>query len=315
METTTRAHRAGLVALAASLWGTSALLREPLLGMGLPASTMVLAEHVVLTLCLAPWMAPAVRRLLAASWRTKASVVVIGAGSSAIATTAFTAAFALGDPVTPQVLQKLQPVFAILLAALLLAERVRPRFWWFAVPALAGAWLLAFPDPTSVAVRTAAAAGLATVAAALWALGTVLGRGVSGELRPVDVTALRFGIGMLTMLAVVGLQGNWVVPSAEAVPLLLGLALVPGLLALLLYYRGLAGTRASLATLAELAFPVTAALVGVVVLDGSLTTSQWVGFAVVLTAVTALVLQDRPGPAAPVVVEPERARLSMARGS
>ena len=48
METTTRAHRAGLVALAASLWGTSALLREPLLGMGLPASTIVLLEHVVL---------------------------------------------------------------------------------------------------------------------------------------------------------------------------------------------------------------------------------------------------------------------------
>jgi drug/metabolite transporter (DMT)-like permease len=44
-------------------------------------------------------------------------------------------------------------------------------------------------------------------------------------------------------------------------PNLLGIALVPGLLALLLYYRALAKTPASLATIAEMAYPVAATLI------------------------------------------------------
>ena len=42
------------------------------------------------------------------------------AGASAVATALFTQAFRYGDPVTPLVLQKLQPVIAVVAAALLL---------------------------------------------------------------------------------------------------------------------------------------------------------------------------------------------------
>jgi len=49
--------------------------------------------------------------------------------------------------VTPLVLQKFQPVFAILAAHVLLGERLRRGYLWFALPALAGAWLLTFPNP------------------------------------------------------------------------------------------------------------------------------------------------------------------------
>ena len=108
-------------------------------------------EHLVLVVLVSPWILPAVRRVLAASTRTKVSVLVIGAGSSALATTLFTAAFRLGDPITPQVLQKLQPLFAIALAAVVLGERLRPSYALFAVPAVAGAWLLAFADPSGSA--------------------------------------------------------------------------------------------------------------------------------------------------------------------
>ncbi len=302
-------HRTWLVAAAASLWGTSALMREPLLASGLPPSMIVLGEHVLLALCLSPWVVPAVRKVLAASWRTRLSVLVIGAGSSALATTLFTTAFGLGDPITPQVLQKLQPVFAIVLATVILGERLRPFFWFFAVPALAGAWLLAFPDPGQVDVRSAQGALLAVGAAALWAAGTVLGRGVTSELGPLDVTALRFTVGLVTMVGVVSVRGEWTAVPASSLPLLAALALVPGLLALLLYYRGLSRTPASKATLAELAFPLTAALVGVVVLGGRLEVSQWLGFAIVLVAVTGLALQERVSTTPTVADDREPARV------
>lgn len=156
--------------------------------MGLSPALVVLCEHMVLLLATSVFLLPALRRFTVSSartrTRTRTAMVIIGAGSSALTTTLFTAAFELGDPITPQVLQKLQPLFAILLAALLLGERVHPRFWFFAVPALVGAWPLSFPEPLDVGIATATAGLLAVGAAALWAAGTVLGRLTSAELTP-----------------------------------------------------------------------------------------------------------------------------------
>jgi drug/metabolite transporter (DMT)-like permease len=47
---------------------------------------------------------------------------------------------------------------------------------------------------------------------------------------------------------------------ADVVPFLL-IALIPGLLALLLYYRALSSTPATLATVAEMAYPVAATII------------------------------------------------------
>ncbi|RCV47933.1 EamA family transporter [Marinitenerispora sediminis] len=284
------------VALAAGLWGTSALMREPL-ARQLPAPTIVLYEHLVIVLCLSPWIWPAVRALAAAGPRVVAAMLVVGGGSSALATTLFTAAFTLGDPVTPQVLQKLQPVFAVLLAVLLLGERLTPRYAWYALPALAGAWLLAFPDPLAVSVGGARAAALAVGAAVLWAAGTVLGRLAGTRLAVRHVTALRFTIALPVTLLIALATGAPLTIGAAQLPLLVALALVPGLFALALYYWGLSRTAASRATLAELTFPLVSALVGVGVLGAELAWSQWAGAGLVLAAVTAMALsRSRTGP-------------------
>ena len=66
------------------------------------------------------------------------------------------------------------------------------------------------------------------------------------------------------------------------------LALIPGLLALLLYYRGLTGTRASYATLAELAFPATAVVLNWTFLGVGVTANQIVGFVLLWGAVFVL---------------------------
>lgn len=305
-----RSDRTWLIAVAASLWGFSGVLRSPL-SKEYPAATIVMWEHLILVIVLLPWLVPAVRALTASSRRTQLSVLVIGAGSSALATTLFTAAFRLGDPITPQVLQKLQPILALVFAAVLLGERLRPSFALFAVPALAGAWLLAFPDPLGVSVRSAAAAGLAVGAAALWAAGTVLGRAASAEIGFVHLTTLRFAVGLVAIAAIVGGTGTSVTVGLDDLPRLVALALVPGLLALVLYYLALRRTPASRATLAELAFPITAAVVGVVLLQARLTGSQWAGAAVVLTCVVALALHEYRS-ASPAVVAPDDAADALA---
>ncbi|HTF50675.1 MAG TPA: EamA family transporter [Pseudonocardia sp.] len=284
--------RTWLIAVAAALWGTDGLLRKPLSGQ-LPASTVVFWEHLIIVAVLLPWLPGALRAFRAATARERWALVGIGAGASAVATALFTAAFAVGDPITPLVLQKLQPVIAIAVAAVLLGERLRPGYWAFAVPALLGAWLMAFANPFHVRFADAEAALLAIAAAALWAIGTVLGRMVSENLSSRDITVLRFAIGLPAAGLVLLAQGAPVaVSTAQLGPLVL-LALIPGLLGLALYYLGLHSTAASRATLAELAFPVTAALLGVSLLGASLSWTQWLGMAVVVASVTALGLQER----------------------
>jgi drug/metabolite transporter (DMT)-like permease len=49
------------------------------------------------------------------------ALLVIGIGASAVATMLFTQAFAYGNPTTPLLLQKLQPIIAILGAYVLLS--------------------------------------------------------------------------------------------------------------------------------------------------------------------------------------------------
>ncbi|MGN6244057.1 MAG: DMT family transporter [Motilibacteraceae bacterium] len=296
-----------VVALAAAAWGLDGLLRKPLATTIHPA-TVVLWEHLIVVACVLPVIPAALRTFRRCSPRERVAIMVIGIGSSAVATALFTEAFALsaatGDFISPLVLQKLQPIFAVLLAMALLGERVRAAFGAYAVPAIVGAWLLAFPSPLSVSVTEVEVALCAVGAAALWAAGTVLGRFVSPAVDARDLTVLRYCWGLVGAVAVAAQQHAPVAPGVRNVPGLLLLALVPGLGALLLYYVGLRRTAASRATFAELAFPVTAAVVGVAFLGSTLSGTQWAGMALVVGAVSALGLRERRP--SPVVVEPVR---------
>lgn len=277
------------------------MLRLPL-AEALPAATVVFAEHLLIVAVLLPLLPRAVRALLACGPREWLAVLVIGGGSSAVATALFTAAFQSGDPVTPLVLQKLQPLFAMLAAFFLLGERLRGGYLLFALPALLGAWLLSFADPLDVRLSAVRTAVLALGAAALWAVGTVLARMVSAKLRAADTTVLRFAVGLPFAAIVVAVQGKPFVVGWDNMVGLVLLALVPGLLALSLYYVGMQATPAARATLAELAFPVTAAVVSVTVLDASLSLTQWVGLVVVVGSITGLGWHERVRDT-PVVVE------------
>jgi drug/metabolite transporter (DMT)-like permease len=286
--------------VAAGLWGTDALLRRPL-AQSTQAATIVLGEHVVLVLLLLPVVVGALPALWSAGPRFVAARIVVGAGSSALATILFTEAFVRGDPVTPVVLQKVQPLVAVSLAAVVLGERPRPRFGLFLLGGLAGTWLMAFPSPLDVSLHGQLPVLYALAAAALWALGTVLGRYLALRLAFEHVTAVRFAFGLPAALAAVLVLGAPLTASVHDEVFIALLAIVTGLVAVLLYYYGLQRTTASVASVAELAFPVVAIAVGYLAFDATLTSSQLVGVA--LTSSVVLVLPRR----APVLVDDRKA--------
>lgn len=276
-----------LIAIAAALWGTDALLRKPL-AESTEAATIVFGEHLVLVLIMLPVIPAAFAAVLQAGPRYVAAAAAIGIGASAIATILFTQAFVHGDPVTPVVLQKVQPLFAVVGAWFILGERPRPKYGWLLLGGVVGAWLIAFPSPFEIHVDKAYPALLAIIAAALWAMGTVLGRLLATRLRFQHVTALRFAFGLPASAVAVLLVGAPFTTSGSDFAWIAALAIVTGLVALSLYYIGLQRTPAIIAALAELTFPVTAAAVGYFAFDATLDGSQWLGVAVTTGVVLVL---------------------------
>jgi DME family drug/metabolite transporter len=275
------------VAVAASMWGTDALFRRPL-AQSTSAATIVFGEHVILVAVTLPLLLPALRAVFAAGARYVAAAVAIGAGASATATILFTQAFVHGDPITPVVLQKVQPLVVVAGARVFLGEEPRRRFAWFVVPALAGVWLIAFPHPWDVQAHGLTPVAEALGAAGLWGLGTVFGRFLTQRLPFQQVTTLRFGFGLVGSAIALPLVGGAAYAGAHDTLWIAYLALVTGLAALTLYYYGLLRTPATLASLAELAYPLTAGIVGYVAFDAQLRWSQWVGVTIVAAVVMLL---------------------------
>jgi DME family drug/metabolite transporter len=273
-----------LVSLAAALWGTDALFRRPL-AQSTSAGTIVFGEHVVLVAVTLPLLVPSLRALRRAGVRYLLAGLVVGAGASATATILFTQAFVHGNPITPVVLQKVQPLVAVAGAWLVLGEQPRRGFAWFLLPALAGVWLIAFPHPLQVSASGLTAIVEALAAAFLWGLGTVFGRYLGRALPFQQVTTIRFAFGLPASAAALLLVGAPGWSSAHDSLWIAVLALVTGAVALALYYHGLHRTPAMLASLAELAFPLTAGLVGYLAFGATLRWTQWLG---VLTTVTVV---------------------------
>jgi drug/metabolite transporter (DMT)-like permease len=281
-----------LISLAAAMWGLDGLIRKPL-SSSTSAFTIVFGEHVVLVALTLPLLVPAFRALWLAGPAFVGAGIAVGAGASAIATILFTKALFHGDFITVVVLQKVQPLIAVVGAWLVLGERPRPGFAWFLLPALAGLWLIALPHPLDPHARGLTPIVETLAAAALWGLGTVFGRFLGRRLAFEQVTTVRFAFGLVASACALPIVGASAFSNAHDSFWIAVLALVTGLLALGLYYYGLQRTPALLAALGELAFPVTAALVGIYVFEDSLRWTQWLGVAVTVGVISLLPVRRR----------------------
>jgi drug/metabolite transporter (DMT)-like permease len=260
-----------LVALAATMWASDVYFRSHLVH--LTASEIVVAEDFLITVGLLVFLVRGWSEMRGLSWRGWLAIALIGIGPQAVATLLFTESFKLAAQhqlfAETYVLQQTQPLIAILLAWLILGERRRAWFWPIAAVAIAAVYLVLFASdpgaPLKALQHGEVEVGVyALGAAALWASGTVLGRFVLGRLSFQTTTALRFTVALPVLLVVVllqsGFSGLTQYRAGDIIPFI-GIALIPGLLALLLYYRALASTPATLATIAEMAYPVAATII------------------------------------------------------
>jgi drug/metabolite transporter (DMT)-like permease len=299
-----RSAGVALVAAGAAIWGLDGVIRAPLVDHW-STWTIVLYEHVLLTLVVAPYLWTRRAALRGLSRRGWLSVAAVAWGGSALATLAFTSAFQHGNPTVVVLLQKTQPVWAVLAAAIVLGERPRRRLAVVAVPALLGVYLLSFgwmSPATALADGRAEPVLLALAAAALWGGATAFGRRALREIAPNVLTGLRFAVALPLLLALAATHHGLAAPAGAGAGdwvRIVAVALFPGLVALVLYYRGLERIPASVATFAELAFPATSLVAGWIFLGATVTAEQMLGFAIVWASILALHGDEARAPAQP----------------
>lgn len=281
------------VIIAASLWGIDGIVLRPSL-YSLPVPFVVFIGCSIITIALTPILIRNFKFISELSRRDLTAFFAVALLGEAIGTMAITKALFYVNYINLSVvilIQKLQPVFAILLAALLLKERLSKVFFIWGGLAIAGAYLMTFgyslPN-LSTGDKTAVAALFALAAAFSFGASTVLSKAALKNV-PFEVgTYLRFAIAAVIMLLVTSVSGNLnefgnVTEKQWLVFMLV--ALLTGGPAIFLYYYGLKKISASVATICELAFPLTAVILEYFLRDNILSPVQWAGAAILFISI------------------------------
>jgi drug/metabolite transporter (DMT)-like permease len=191
-------------------------------------------------------------------------------------------------------LQKLQPIFGIALAAILLKERLGKNYILWATVAIAGGYFLTFgfhaPNIES-GINTIYAAGFALLASFSFGSSTVFSKRILNRFSFTTATFFRYGFTSVIMLVVVIVMGTYV-DIYFTTPLnwliFFIIAITTGSGAIFLYYFGLTRIRAIVATICELLFPISAIIFDYIFNDSKLSLVQWISAGVMIFAIINL---------------------------
>jgi len=275
------------VVLAATLWGIDGILLRPGL-YTLPVSLVVFIESTIIVLLLTPFFYRSFKqfaKLKRNDYLAFAGVAIMGGviGTMAITKALFYVNFVNLSIVV--LIQKLQPVVAIILASIFLKERPPRIFYLWASLAIIGAYIMAFgftlPE-MSVENKIVAASLFALLATIGFASSTVLSKRALKNISFHNATYLRFLSTAVIMFIVVLALGDLAAIDGVTSPqwgIFAAITLVTGAPGIFLYYYGLKHIKASVATIAELAFPLSAVLLEFWIRHKILNIPQWLGVA------------------------------------
>jgi len=279
-----------LIFIAAILWGLDGILRRSLYG--LPPITIVFFEHLIGLVLIAPflWKAWKAEKLEKKEWYALGVVALL---SGVLGTLFFTTALLKVNFIPFSVvflIQKLQPIFAVAMAWIVLKETPTPRYVLWAALALVAGYFVTFPMGVVSFAEGGAhltAAAFAFAAAVAWGSSTALSRFTLLGHSNTFITGARF---LLTVpIALVFVFAMGAASSLTQVTLaqygyLALIALSTGMLALWIYYRGLRTTPVRISTIVELAFPMTAVAIDYFLYGVTLHWSQYISAVVLLFA-------------------------------
>jgi drug/metabolite transporter (DMT)-like permease len=287
------------VIFAAFLWSLDGFLRQTLSDVS--SFTIVMIEHSIGALIFLPFLLRGWSKVKLLNQRTWGSVLWISICGGVLGTYFYTKALSYVnfiDLTVVVLLQKFQPVFAILLASVVLKERLTKRFMLLAVLALVGGYLVTFGLNPLIFTndKMMIAALLSLLAAFSWGSSTVLGKHALSSLHFTTVTALRLTITAFITIGIFFLTQNTASITAISVDnwkTLLLIVVSTGSVALFIYYYGLKQLPASHTTIYELFWPLSAVLIDWLYRGRVLDPAQLAGAVLLLTAIITLTREPR----------------------
>jgi drug/metabolite transporter (DMT)-like permease len=282
-----------LVSFAATLWAVDGIVLRPFL-FNLPVPLVVFIETTIVAIILTPFFYNnfhIIKNLHYKDWIAFVGVAFFG---GALGTMAITRALFFVNYVNLSIvifIQKLQPVFAISLAAIVLKEKLNKEFIIWATTAIIGAYIITFGfnlPLMDTGDKTAIAAFFALIAAFSFGFSTVLSKRALRNIGFQLGTYLRFSITSLIMLIIILFTKdfNYITNiSTNQFLVFLIIAFSTGGPAIFLYYYGLKKISASVATICELAFPLSAVILEYFVHGKILSPVQWIGAIILLFSI------------------------------
>lgn len=289
------------ICISASLWGLDGILLTPQL-YNLDITFVVFIIHAIPFLLMNLFLYKEYRYFRLMSRREIIYLSLVALTGGALGTLAIVKALfyvEFKDLSIVVLLQKLQPVFAIALAAILLGEKMNRRFFFWASVAIVAGYFLTFglnlPD-FHTGSKTIVAAGYSLIAAFCFGASTVLGKGMIKNLPFQTATFFRYGfttvITMILML-ISGSQAGFAAATPFNWLIIIIISLTVGSGAIFLYYYGLKKVPAMLATICELCFPLSAILFDYLFHGKALSLVQWISVGLMLMAIIRLSMQQR----------------------
>jgi drug/metabolite transporter (DMT)-like permease len=281
------------VVLGAALWATDTLFRHPMTNQ-ISAVSLVFLEHLFALLIASIWIFFFEKKKFKLDPLPLAGAALIGILGSALATVLFTLSFQFVNPSISILLQKVQPLVVIGLSWVFLGEKLSFQFFTWAALAIVAAFFLSFPHGmASVQLEEGKIEGvlLALGAALLWSVSTVIGKFTLKKISSLHLTFWRFLFGMLMLWVLLesfsSSKGEipLVTMDGKIMTSIFFMALIPGFLGVALYYRGLTRLKASVATLLELSFPLSAVFINSRYLDLHLEGVQLFSAAILLFSI------------------------------
>lgn len=284
------------ISIAATMWGLDGVVLTPRLS-NLDVSFVVFILHAFPFLLMHSFLYGEYKNLRLFSARDFLLISIVALLGGAIGTIAIVKALFLVNFKELSIvvlLQKLQPVFAITLAAIILKEKVSKYFLVWASVAVMGGYFLTFgfkAPNLGTGSNTPLAALYALLAAFSFGSSTVFSKMILQKFDYKTATFFRYGFTSVIMFLIVMFAGkfaqfNQVTPGNIIIFTII--AFTTGSGAIFLFYFGLKHLKAIVAIICELFFPISTIVFDYIFNGNRLTAVQWLSAAVMIFAIINL---------------------------
>jgi len=284
------------ISVAAILWGFDGVVLTPRL-FNLDVVFVVLVLHLIPFLLMNIFMFKQYKNLKSFVRQDYITFTLVALFGGAIGTMAIVKALFLVDFQQLSVvvlLQKLQPIFAIILAGILLKEKIKKQFALWASVAVVASYFLTFGfslPSISGDTNTIYAALYALLAAFSFGSSTVFSKKILMNHNFVTATFFRYLFTSVIMILFVVGTGTFTeihkVTNENWIYFII-IGLTTGSGAIFLYYYGLRRVKAIVATMGELLFPISAIIFDYLINDSLLSPVQMISAGIMVFALIKL---------------------------